>query len=205
MWVYVDESGCLGMKLGQGSSPFFCVVSVLFKDKAAVTACYNRIEALKSELKIRKEFHFRKTAHLTRLAFFREMRAYDFQYFGLAIDKSQIHGFSRPFLHNAVLTSFSLHAESLKNATVVIDRTGSDEFRKMMSRSLKNDLNRQFDREVIRKVKNETSHANNLLQLADMVAGAVTRSLTGEKNHKDVYREIIRGKELRVTIVPASA
>jgi len=202
MNAYVDESGCLGMKIGSGSSASFTVVTTIFSEKSQVTACYDKIELLKVKLRIGKEFRFSKCSHEQRIRFLMEMRQFDFNYFGISIDKAQIAGFSRPFLHLAVLSSFAQHASEISDAKVVIDKTGSSSFRKMMARKLKNDLNGQFERTVISRVRSVESHKNNLLQLADMVCGAVARTFNPDRASKHSYRQLLAKKEWGITEIP---
>lgn len=202
MWAYVDESGCMGMKIGSGSSPFFSVTTVVFDDKSVVTDCYNTIESLKDTLRVKKEFKFCGCDHEQRVRFFREICKYDFNYFGIVFDKAKITGFQRPFLHWAVLATFAQHVEKINCAKVVIDKTGSSDFRKMMSRQLKGDLNREYDRTVINAVKSVESHGNNLLQLADMVCGAVARSFHPDKVGRNDYRDMIQRKEWGISLYP---
>jgi hypothetical protein len=202
MWAYVDESGCMGMKVGSGSSPFFVVTVVLFNDKTVVTACYDRIEELKTTFKVKSEFKFCRCSHEQRVGFFRELCHFDFSYFGIVFDKSQIARFHRPFLHYAVLGAFAQHAEKIRCAKVVIDKTGSSEFRKMMSKELKDQLNDSYGSIVINAVKSVESDTNNLLQLADMVCGAVARSFHPDKCGRNGYRDMLRKKEWGITQIP---
>ena len=53
----------------------------------------------------------------------------------------------------------------------------------------------------IKKVKMQDSKGNNLLQLADMVAGAINRSLHGLRENS-LYREIIKSREIYVQSWP---
>ncbi|WP_425395721.1 DUF3800 domain-containing protein [Aeoliella sp.] len=68
MWAYVDESGCLGMKLGRGSSPFFTVCAVIFADRSQTTLCHSKIEELKSTLRVRKDSSSAKPTTISELA-----------------------------------------------------------------------------------------------------------------------------------------
>jgi len=54
---------------------------------------------------------------------------------------------------------------------------------------------------VIRKVKIQSSHSNNLIQLADLVAGSIHRSF-GKKGDKNSYRPIIKSREMKVQVWP---
>jgi hypothetical protein len=53
----------------------------------------------------------------------------------------------------------------------------------------------------IHKVKTQDSRKNNLLQLADMIVGAIHRSF-GTKTDADQYRTIINHREIRVQLWP---
>ena len=208
MLAFVDESGCMGMKLGHGSSPHFGVVAVLFEDHHIANQCDKYIEELRKVLRIRREFHFTKCSHEQRSMFFGEAVNFDFSYVGIVFDKQKIFDsgmtFSRPFLQYPVKGVFATIEPRLRDTIVVIDRTGSSEFRKMMARDLKNDLNAQFGRQVIKLVKDEASHSNNLLQMADMICSAVTRSFRSDRKEPKGYRDQIRRKELLVQVWPSA-
>jgi hypothetical protein len=90
----------------------------------------------------------------------------------------------------------------LRDAIVVIDRSGGEDFRKQLGTYLSRKVNEKDGPPLIRKVKTERSHNNNLLQLADMVCGAVARSFKVEKSDSQIYREWIRHRELKVQIWP---
>jgi hypothetical protein len=55
---------------------------------------------------------------------------------------------------------------------------------------------------LIRKVSMEPSHSNNLLQLADMVSGAVFRSFKTEKKNRMEFRRLLNARELDVQVWP---
>lgn len=61
MLVCIDESGCTGFKLEKGSSPYFVVAMVIFKDLKEAERCSRRIAELRRELKVRPEFKFNKS------------------------------------------------------------------------------------------------------------------------------------------------
>ena len=89
MLVFIDESGDTGLKLDKGSSRYFVISLILFEEKDEATACDNRIELLKRELRLGKssEFKFNKLSMEKRIAFFKAMLPYSFFYFGVIIDK----------------------------------------------------------------------------------------------------------------------
>lgn len=89
----------------------------------------------------------------------------------------------------------------LIDATVVLDECGSRDFRKQLSKYLKGRIN-DGERVLIKKVKMEPSHSNNLLQLADMICGAVSRSFDMTKQNRMEFRRLIRHRELKLQVWP---
>jgi hypothetical protein len=90
----------------------------------------------------------------------------------------------------------------LDNATVVIDGSGSREFRRELGTYLRKRINDQKgDSRFIGKIKLQDSHSNNLLQLADMVCGAVARSYN-QKEDAETYRRLIAHREIYVQFWP---
>ena len=82
----------------------------------------------------------------------------------------------------------------LADATVVIDAKGVKLFRRELSKYLKRQINRE--ERLIRKIKHEESHRNNLLQLTDMVSGSIYRSMNPKKKDAWDYRKIVERKAI---------
>jgi hypothetical protein len=81
----------------------------------------------------------------------------------------------------------------LLDAKVVIDRCGDRDFRQSLAKYLKRKINEGHGG-VILDVKMEPCHSNNLLQLADMICGAVARSMHPEKSNWE-FRGIVSHRE----------
>ena len=90
--------------------------------------------------------------------------------------------------------------EKLQKAIVVIDKSGNLEFRNRLAKYLRNRINAKD--KLIYKVKMQRSTGNNLLQLADYVAGIINRSIILEKRRSDKFRKIIAHREIRVQMWP---
>ena len=88
----------------------------------------------------------------------------------------------------------------LKDAIVVIDANGSQDFRNQLSQYLKKRIKDDAGYHLVKKVKTARSDGNNLIQLADMVSGAVWRSF---KQQDDSYRQLISAREPTPTSEPA--
>ncbi len=71
-----------------------------------------------------------------------------------------------------------------------------------ISKYLKKRVKDDVGYRVVKKVKTARSHGNNLVQLADMISGAVWRSFKQQDNS---YRELVSARELRVQVWPKSA
>jgi hypothetical protein len=206
--AFVDESGDPGLKLEKGSSRYFVVALVVFEDNEEAQAADDRITLLRREMRLDPSFEFRfnKCRRIFREQFLRAVAPYQFFYYGIVINKDPAKLWGEGFKHKE---SFYKYASSLvfenakaflNSATVIIDGSGSKDFRKQLERYLKLRINDPGHR-FIRKVKVQDSRKNNLLQLADMIAGAVNRSF-GAKGDYQIYRQIISHREVYVQLWP---
>jgi len=207
MLVFVDESGDPGLEIEQGATKLFHVGIVIFPDNEEATCCDERIGKLRDELKLHpdSEFHFNKMKKDLRISFLKAVAPFNWFYLVITINKKKLYGkgfkYSGPFYKYAVKLVFLNASEYLQNATVVFDGRDSRGFRRELATYLRKHLNTGESRKVA-KVKVQKSHRNNLLQLADMVVGAVARSYkTGKKDHAS-YRHIIQHRELRSQVWP---
>lgn len=208
MLVFLDESGDPGMKLSGGSSDLFIVTLVVFNDHEEAQAGDDRIRLLRRELGVREEFEFKfnKMNRTFRVAFLEAVGTFGFFYFGTVLQKSRLRGpgfqFKQSFYKYTCSLVFENAKPHLSDATVVIDGSGSREFRKQLSTYLRRKVNDERSAaRHIRKVKVQDSHRNNLLQLADVVCGAVARS-HGEKADAAEYRRMISHREIYVQVWP---
>lgn len=203
MLVFIDESGDTGLKIDKGSSKYFVIALVIFEDHEEAIACDQRIELLKRELKMPEgfEFKFNRLRKDQRIKFFEAVLPYTFFYFGIVINKEKLYGEGFKVRESFYKYTCSLVFENakpyLREAIIVIDGSGSREFK----RQLKTYLRKKIGTSIIKKIKIQPSHKNNLLQLADMIAGAIYRSFT-QKGDKKIYRKIIGAKEMNVQFWP---
>lgn len=207
MLVFIDESGDTGLKIGQGSTKFFGIFMVVFYDHDEALACEQRIKLLRRELRHEEqfEFHFHSNSDRVRAAFLRAVLPYEFFYYGIVINKEKLFGEGfknkESFYKYACGLLFENAKDKLKEATVVIDDSGRELFKYQLASYLKRRINRH-DHTCIKKVKMQDSKRNDLLQLADMVAGAVNRDLASQKSGRHSFRKIIKPREIYVQIWP---
>lgn len=208
MLVFIDESGDSGLKIERGSSRYFVVSLVVFEDNDEAIACDSRIQLLKKELgwKANSEFHFKKNSDRVRESFFRAVAPYNFFYYGIVINKDpkKLYGDGfrnkESFYKYACGLVFENAKEKLANATIVIDESGSLDFKRQLGGYLRRKMNQNG--KIVGKVKMQRSESNNLLQLADYVASAINRSVQNEKKKSDEYRKTIAHREIYVQIWP---
>lgn len=198
--LIADESGDTGLQDKLGTSKYFTVGLVFFEDVEESKKCYDRIERLKSQLGVKKEFKFTKTDGGKRVAFLKAIMEYDFYYFGVVIDKQELLKTGvfteNSFYRYACSLAFTLSKPYLDNAIVVIDGSGS----RKLQQEFKTYLQQKLDGKI-RKFKIEDSQKNNLVQMADMIVGSIARSATGRED-KNRYIKIIKPRELELRYYP---
>lgn len=208
MLVFIDESGDSGLGQSSSSSKNLIITLVLFEDREEAQRADDRIAQLRKELGLHPafEFHFSKLKQDWRELFLRSLGLFEFIYFSIILDKQELkkRGYTTPneLYRYACHLVFQAAKPYLDGATVVIDGSGSPKFRQDLATYLRRHTNGPGDEGGhVSKVKIQSSHANNLLQLADMVCGAVARSLT-DKPRASECRKLISHCEMEVQAWP---
>jgi hypothetical protein len=200
MLVLIDESGCSGVKFAKGSSPFFTIVLLLFTDLQEAARAERHIVELRRALHLseRFEFHFSKVRQDFREAFLRAIAPVEFSYFAVTINKKHLAAgaFNREeaLFRHACSLAFESATAYLHEATVIIDGSGGRVFR----RELASYLRQRLSSALISKLKVEDSARNDLLQMADMVCGAVARSYTNKPNAEVCAHLVARRETVRI-------
>lgn len=208
MLVYVDESGDPGMKSKPGSSPHFVVAAVLFEHDESAAECRAKIRALHQQLRWgpRQEFKFNKTNHDIKRLFFEAVAGADFMYLGVVLNKANLTGpgfqFKDSFYKYTTRLVFTNAKPHMNDAIVVMDQCGSREFRTQMGAYLRRHTEDRGGQSPIKSVRTEKSHACELVQLADMVVGAIARSFQPERPDAHRYRNMLAHRELQVQLWP---
>jgi hypothetical protein len=206
MLVFVDESGDPGIKRRPGTSEYFVVTAILFNENDAAQACDQRIEKIRAELRMhpKSEFHFNKCCEDHRIRFLQAVAGMEFFYLSFVLNKAMVYGpgfaYKESLYKYAARLLFENCKPHLREATITLDRSCDRNFNQELQSYLKRMIN--TDQGAIKKMKSENSHSNNLLQLADMVCGAVARSFSQKKRSSTMYRKIIRHRELDVQVWP---
>lgn len=197
------------MKLEGTSSRQFTVTLLVFEDNDEALAADQRISLLKRELGFPDyfEFHFNNLRADYRKEFLKAVSSYEWFYFSIVINKEKLTGKGFQFPDSFYKYTCSLVFENAKpylhNATVVIDGSGSRKFRRELSAYLRKRINSPGDgSKLVQKVKLQDSKNNNLLQMADMVCGAVARSFKRDREDALEYRKLISHREVYVQFWP---
>lgn len=88
MLVLIDESGCPGFKLTKGSTSYFIMAMIIFKDYLQAEAVSQEITKLRQNLKINPEFKFSKTRAKIKNIFFEKIGRFDFEISALIVKKA---------------------------------------------------------------------------------------------------------------------
>lgn len=202
MLVVADEFGDTGVKFTQGSSNLMIIAAVIFQDIAVADAITDRLTRLRAELNLPPtfEFHFKNNSRSIREDFFRAIAPFDFVYTGVVIDKERLqlsgYAFGKDFYAAACRLVLESVSDLLHEATFRLDRSGSKTFRQELATYLKRHINDpNASVQLIKKVEMQDSDSSDLLQVADMVCGAIARSVRPERQNDDSLRKKIAHRE----------
>lgn len=194
--VLIDESGDAGFKLTRGSTPHFVVAMVIFDNFKEAERTSTIIETARTTLRIKTEFKFNKCATQVKDGFFEATIPCKFSVRAIAVDKSLINSNNlrenKEQFYNFFVKSLLQHDNDvLVSAKIKIDGSGDRQFKRELAAYLK----RESKTGKIVSVKFAESHRNNLIQLADMVAGAIARSYRkDDRNEHNRWRKMLGSK-----------
>ncbi|NLH39374.1 MAG: DUF3800 domain-containing protein [Elusimicrobia bacterium] len=208
MLAFIDESGDTGRKIDNGSSRYFIVSLIIFENNNVAIKCDNSINQLRKELKLNQnfEFHFSTNSHNIRIKFLNIIKQYDFIYFSVVINKSLDKLWGEGFNSKESFYKYTCHMvfnnaiKYLKDAIIILDRSGTPDFRNRLSSYIKRKINTEKNN-YIKKIKQQKSNSNNLLQLADYISGIINRKVQN-KSDWQCYYEFIKAKERNIQIWP---
>lgn len=206
MQVYLDESGDSGIK--RDSSEHFIVTLILIEDDF-VEALEASIRQLRQELHRPEgfEFHFRDCSDRVRKAFLEAVVRHKFLYFTCVVNKSGYYAEGLPggreFYRWVCGEVFEQAKPYLLEARITLDEHSERQFVQEMRNHLRWLISKE-EAEVaaMRSVRSASSRASDLLQLADMVCGAVARSFRADRDEPDKYRKIIKHRGFSVLTLP---
>ena len=203
MLVFFDESGDNGFKIGAGSSPLLTVAMVVFEDDDEAQRTDERIALLRRELRKGSdfEFHFKDNSNAIRSAFLEAVAPFNFFYFSFIIDKNQLRevdfASKNDFYRWVCGLIFEAAKPYLENAKVKMDRCGGRDFRNELKSYLKKRVNDSDSaHQKIKEVSAQRSSGDNLIQLADMICGAIARAEMENKKDAATFYNLIKHRQV---------
>lgn len=198
MLVFIDDSGDPGFKLEKGSTRFFVIATIIFKDELEAEKTAVAIKELRRSLRLPDdlEFKFNKSSRKTREEFLNTINRFDFKVRSLVIDKSLIRSQElkenkNSFYSYAIKLVLKHSGGCILDAKIKIDGSGDRSFRRTLLSYLRKHLNFK-QKKIMKNCKLVNSRGNVLIQMADMIAGSVRRSYDSSKEDYKAYKTIIK-------------
>ncbi len=198
MLVFIDDSGDPGFKLKKGSSTIFVISCVIFDDELEAEKTAVAIKELRRNLKFpdEVEFKFSKSRKKIREKFLKTINNFSFKVRSIVIKKSlirseELKNNKNSFYSYAIKSLLEYSNDSIIEAKVRIDGSGDRRFRRNFLTYLRKQLNTHH-KKIIKNCQLINSKSNVLIQMVDMVAGAIRRSHDEEKTDRLIYKQIIK-------------
>ncbi len=178
MLVFIDESGDPG--INSKTTSHLVITLVIFDDVQTAQKLDEAITQLHITTNHKPEFKFSNCSSFVRDLFFQEIQKYQFRIKAIVVDKKKIY--SHHLRNNPKrLYNYSLKKiitrSNLQNAKIRLDGSGSKQFEQALRTYI-----RQGHSGIVENFQLKDSKKDNLIQLADMVAGAIARSYTNKKD-----------------------
>lgn len=189
--IFIDDSGDPGFKTNNGASRMFVIACVIFDDDVDAEFASASIRLLKKQLgwKQEREFKFHRASEEHKKLFFKNAKKYSFRIRATVVDKTRV---AEPRLkksdsfYDFVILSTLQRCSLMKNASIKLDGSGSKDFRRRSTSNLRKSLNNGELHRVASFIFAD-SRNDNLIQLADMVAGAIRVKFDPDKKAKVDY------------------
>lgn len=201
--VFIDDSGDPGFKAV--SSDNFVMAAALFIDPEVAESLMYEIDNYRKSLgwKDNHEFKFTKNPKNVVSEMLRRAREYDFKIYVVYIEKSDFREitpamspfFDREKLYNWTIKEL-LREIPLETAKITIDGRSSKQHKKDTAVYLRREINSDNSKRL--EFKFDDSVKTDLLQLADLIAGSINRSLQPDKTDSKDYISIFQDKIVKI-------
>ena len=198
MYVFIDDSGDAGFRLGEGSSDSLVIACCVFPDADSAELAADEIREIRSELGWHSahEFKFSKTRTDIRMMFLSRIASHNFFIRAIVLPKKAIYSDflkteHKSFYNFAIQSVLSNSGGTIQNASIRIDGSGGREYRKAAISYFRREA-KSKDAQIIRKVSFVDSHRDQLIQLADMVAGSIRCAHDASRSDAGQYLGVLR-------------
>ena len=185
MLVFIDDSGDPGFKVQRGSTSVFVISLTIFDDNLEAEKASLSIKELRRRLKVSDyyEFKFNNCDSRFKRAFFESVIRFKFRVRAIVVKKEVIHSFHlrtniENFYNYVIMQVLKQSVGSIKRAKLKFDKRGEKKIRNQLRVYLSQQLDNK-NKKIFSDLKFEDSEQNTLIQLADMVAGAVFSGFSG--------------------------
>lgn len=196
--IFVDDSGDPGFK--HNSSNNFVMAAAFFVEAEASDSIMCEMNKYRQELgwQYNHEFKFTKNPKNIVIEILNRIKKYDFKIYAVYIEKKDFREtnpkylsiFNRENSYDWMIKEL-LNDMPLQNAKITIDGRSSRQNMKNTKTYLRRKIHNS---QMVIDIKFEDSVRTSLLQLADLIAGSINRSLQLDKTDSKVYLDIIRNK-----------
>ncbi len=198
MLVFIDDSGDPGFKLQKGSSPVFVIACIIFDDELEAEKTAIAIKELRRKLKKSDffEFKFNKANRKIRLEFLEKVFRFNFRVRAIVFEKTKIKSpelktSKQSFYNYAIKMVLKHNFGKIKEAKIRLDGHGDRIYKRELIRYLRHELNNREEK-IFKKLQFVDSKSNVLIQLADMIAGALHRKYEINKSDAKLYYVVIK-------------
>ena len=192
MLVFIDDSGDTGFKTH--SSPVFIIVLIIFDDNLVAEETALAIKKLRRELQFpdNVEFKYSKSRRPIQKRFLETVAKYPFRIRAIVVEKAKMKAkfqaaARETFFDHIVMTVLRETKGTVRNAKLHIDKRGEKRVRNEMRVYLSRELDNKI-KNIFTELKFVDSKRDNLVQLADMVAGTIGAYYKG--SNKELFIHI---------------
>ena len=186
MLVFIDDSGDPGFKTQHGSSPVFVIALILFDDTLEAEKTSLSIKDLRRKLRVSDyyEFKFNKTDKKFKNSFFEAVCPHKFKIRAIVVKKEDVYSlrlqnYKENFYNYIIMQVLKHNGGTIKKAKLKFDKRGEKTLRDQLRVYLSLQLDNKH-KKIFTDLKFVDSRQNTLIQLADMVAGAIYANYSGK-------------------------
>ncbi len=199
MLVLIDKCGCPGFRIIKGSTPYLVIGIVRFKDFAEAEKASNAINELKKTLNMSPQFKFSKTNFKIKEIFFDAICHFDFEIRALIADKAGINvpdlrNNTASFYRYLIATLLQNNNDILLGASVKINKNIDRNFRQTLTKH----LHEQSEKHLIKKFTFSDSKSDSLIQLVDMITGAISKNYMDDSIHShQLFNKLVANNKIK--------